>query len=563
MAKLLLVEDDNNLREIYEARLSAEGYEITTAQNGEEALSIAKQSHPDLIISDVMMPRISGFEMLDILRNTDELKTTKVIMLTALGQSDDRGRADNLGADKYLVKSQVTLEDIVNATKALLEGSSETTVEPEASAETPINLPEPIMTETEPTDTTTMEPVVAPQLSQIIQPETTNTETLPPLDSFNPNTFTDPATDDATIPITPPSVEIADASNIPSSDPMSFSTTSIEPTTNSDDAFSATPLATTAQTVQVADDPQATTVAVTDPDPLTPRISPVAQPLSSDDDTATPPIEPTTTPVNEPPVASVAPIIEPVTENELPNPASNVAEDITDPNFDLPENPTYSSEPESAQQPEITPQPLATAGAQSLADEEAAIEAQIAAFAEKPENPNTEGPALSAIIDTPEHEQTPPQIANDALLSDAIAKLIAPNENDTKPERTTLASHDPSGPIIISPRQSVESPSESTPPTEPSPAENEPSAQIHASESATTQNPVDSKETVMQQSVSGHKTIQPLNYPEQITPKLDELLALEEAKEAADTPPTPMVGTADTPAQPANGQNFDPNTIAL
>ena len=93
--------------------------------------------------------------------------------------------------------------------------------------------------------------------------------------------------------------------------------------------------------------------------------------------------------------------------------------------------------------------------------------------------------------------------------------------------------------------------------------ENEPPAQIHASESATTQNPIDGKQTVMQQSVSGHKTIQPLNYPEQITPKLDELLALEEAKEAADTPPTPMVGTADTPAQPANGQNFDPNTIAL
>jgi CheY-like chemotaxis protein len=120
VAKVLLVEDDNNLREIYQARLSAEGYDIVTAQNGEEALSVAKQNHPDLIISDVMMPRISGFEMLDILRNTDELKHTKVIMLTALGQAEDRSRAQGLGADKYLVKSQVTLEDIVNCAHDLL-----------------------------------------------------------------------------------------------------------------------------------------------------------------------------------------------------------------------------------------------------------------------------------------------------------------------------------------------------------------------------------------------------------------------------------------------------------
>src|SRR4051812_26314218 len=101
----------------------AEGYDIVTAQNGEDALVVAKQNKPDLIISDVMMPRISGFEMLDILRNTAELKNTKVIMLTALGQAEDQARASNLGADKYLVKSQVTLEDIVNCAKELLDDS--------------------------------------------------------------------------------------------------------------------------------------------------------------------------------------------------------------------------------------------------------------------------------------------------------------------------------------------------------------------------------------------------------------------------------------------------------
>src|SRR4029079_16267242 len=127
MAKILLVEDDNNLREIYEARLQAEGYEIVSAQDGESALVVAKKEGPDLVISDVMMPRISGFEMLDIMRNTEALKNVKIIMLTALGQAEDKTRADALGADKYLVKSQVTLEDIVKSAAELLEGGSPAT----------------------------------------------------------------------------------------------------------------------------------------------------------------------------------------------------------------------------------------------------------------------------------------------------------------------------------------------------------------------------------------------------------------------------------------------------
>ena len=120
MAKILVVEDDNNLSEIYQARLTAEGYTVTTANNGEEALALAAREKPDLIISDVMMPKISGFEMLDILRNTQGLNDTKVIVLTALGQAEDKTRADALKADLYLVKSQVTLEDIVKGVKDLL-----------------------------------------------------------------------------------------------------------------------------------------------------------------------------------------------------------------------------------------------------------------------------------------------------------------------------------------------------------------------------------------------------------------------------------------------------------
>jgi CheY-like chemotaxis protein len=121
MQKILLVEDDNNLREIYQARLQAEGYVIVSAKDGEEALVVAKAEKPDLIISDVMMPKISGFEMLDILRNTPNLRNIKVIMLTALGQAEDQSRANHLGADRYLVKSQVTLEDIVKVSHSLLD----------------------------------------------------------------------------------------------------------------------------------------------------------------------------------------------------------------------------------------------------------------------------------------------------------------------------------------------------------------------------------------------------------------------------------------------------------
>lgn len=121
MAKILLVEDDQSLREIYGIRLTAEGYEIVPAGDGEEALAAAVRERPDLIISDVMMPKISGFDMLDILRSTPETKDIKVIMMTALSSEDQRERGESLGADRFLVKSQVGIEDVVNAVHEVLD----------------------------------------------------------------------------------------------------------------------------------------------------------------------------------------------------------------------------------------------------------------------------------------------------------------------------------------------------------------------------------------------------------------------------------------------------------
>jgi CheY-like chemotaxis protein len=120
MTKILLVEDDKSLREIYGVRLLAEGYDIVTAGDGEEALAMAIKERPQLIVSDVMMPKISGFDMLDILRSTSETKNIKVIMMTALSSEDQRARGEALGADRYLVKSQVGIEDVVRTVHEVL-----------------------------------------------------------------------------------------------------------------------------------------------------------------------------------------------------------------------------------------------------------------------------------------------------------------------------------------------------------------------------------------------------------------------------------------------------------
>ena len=125
MTKILLVEDDKNLREIYGVRLLAEGYDIVSAGDGEEALAMAIKERPSLIVSDVMMPKISGFDMLDILQSTTETKDIKVIMMTALSGEDQRG--EQLGAARYLVKSQVGIEDVVRAVHEVLGDQPQST----------------------------------------------------------------------------------------------------------------------------------------------------------------------------------------------------------------------------------------------------------------------------------------------------------------------------------------------------------------------------------------------------------------------------------------------------
>ena len=111
--KILLVEDDEALAQMYMMRLQAEGFGVEHVANGEDALSAAIKFKPDLILLDAMMPKISGFDVLDILRNTPETANMRIIMLTALSQPKDKERAESLGVDDYLVKSQVVVADVI------------------------------------------------------------------------------------------------------------------------------------------------------------------------------------------------------------------------------------------------------------------------------------------------------------------------------------------------------------------------------------------------------------------------------------------------------------------
>ena len=199
MTKILLVEDDQSLREIYGIRLTAEGYEIASAGDGEAALALAVKERPDLIISDVMMPKISGFDMLDILRSTPETAKIKVIMMTALSADDQKARGESLGADRFLVKSQVGIEDVVNAVHEVLNDTNGTpttaattpttdnmmTQFVAAPTQTPIQTPmqAPAQTPTQPV--TSAQPFVSTQPTMQTQP-ITPTQPVAPVETTTP-----------------------------------------------------------------------------------------------------------------------------------------------------------------------------------------------------------------------------------------------------------------------------------------------------------------------------------------------------------------------------------------
>lgn len=187
MAKILLVEDDKSLREIYGVRLQAEGYTIISAGDGEEALAIAIKERPDLIVSDVMMPKISGFDMLDILRSTTETKTIKVIMMTALSSEDQRTRGEQLGADRYLVKSQVGIEDVVRAVHEVIGDAPTAAPAGFTAPATPTAVPTPAPVSSPPQPAPSAAPAAQPVVpAPVVAPEPAQPQQPPVMPSPAP-----------------------------------------------------------------------------------------------------------------------------------------------------------------------------------------------------------------------------------------------------------------------------------------------------------------------------------------------------------------------------------------
>lgn len=117
---ILLVDDDLTLLEMYEDRLRAEGFEIVQATNGEEALKKAREKKPDLIILDIMMPKVNGFDVLKNLRADEEYRNIPIIVLTALIQDVDRVQGKKLGATDYIVKSETMPGEVIAKIKKAL-----------------------------------------------------------------------------------------------------------------------------------------------------------------------------------------------------------------------------------------------------------------------------------------------------------------------------------------------------------------------------------------------------------------------------------------------------------
>lgn len=119
--KILIVEDDDFLRSLAVTKLEKESFTVFTAPNGQDGLAIAQKEIPDLIILDLMLPIMSGFDVLAQLKATETTKGTKVIVFSNLGEESDIKKCLDMGANDYLVKANFTLDELVEKIKTLLQ----------------------------------------------------------------------------------------------------------------------------------------------------------------------------------------------------------------------------------------------------------------------------------------------------------------------------------------------------------------------------------------------------------------------------------------------------------
>ena len=122
--KVLIVDDEKDLSGIVKSTLESEGVEVAICDNAEIALQQGKEFKPDLILLDLMMPRLSGFEAIELFRSTLETKAAKIVVFSALSRTEDIERTKQLGADDYLVKSSVSFSTVIARIKELLSDAS-------------------------------------------------------------------------------------------------------------------------------------------------------------------------------------------------------------------------------------------------------------------------------------------------------------------------------------------------------------------------------------------------------------------------------------------------------
>ena len=111
--KILLIEDDQSLRDLFTTKLAKHNYDLMFAADGEDGLIRAKSDQPDLIILDIVMPRMSGFELLSRIKNDPQTRGVPVFILTNLSLDADFAKGRELGADDYLIKPHLSWEDLV------------------------------------------------------------------------------------------------------------------------------------------------------------------------------------------------------------------------------------------------------------------------------------------------------------------------------------------------------------------------------------------------------------------------------------------------------------------
>jgi len=117
---LLVVEDDEFLVKMYESGLTKEGFDVTTAGNGEEGLQKAGEIKPDLILLDLIMPKMDGFTCLEKLKEDNAIKRIPVVILSNLGQDSDIKRGMEMGAEGYLIKTDFTVKQVAEKVRKIL-----------------------------------------------------------------------------------------------------------------------------------------------------------------------------------------------------------------------------------------------------------------------------------------------------------------------------------------------------------------------------------------------------------------------------------------------------------